>query len=130
MAKLRDGVMKRGRTWYYVIRVADPETGMSKPKWVGGFPTEKAAKEARDDARVRARRGEYVDRNRLTVAQYLDEWIAGHAVEIKPKTLAGYRDLLDRYVRPRIGSVRLQAASSDTDQVLSGAAGVRWPQRR
>jgi integrase len=99
--------MKRGRTWSYVIRLVDPETGTSKPKWVGGFPTEKAAKEARDDARVKARRGEYVDRNRLTVARYLDEWIEGHAVEIKPKTLAGYRDLLDRYVRPRIGSVRL-----------------------
>lgn len=109
MGTLKDGVMKRGRTWYHVIRVRDPETGASKPKWVGGFPTEKAAKEARDDARVKARRGEYVDKNRLTVAAYLDEWIEGHAVEIKPKTLAGYRDLLDRYVRPRIGSVRLQA---------------------
>lgn len=109
MGKLKDGVMKRGRTWYYVIRVVDPESGTSKPKWVGGFATEKEAKEARDEARVKARRGEYVDRNRLTVAEYLDEWIDGHALEIKPKTLSGYRDLLDRYVRPRIGSVRLQA---------------------
>lgn len=25
--KLRDGVMKRGRTWSYVIRVKDPEMG-------------------------------------------------------------------------------------------------------
>ena len=38
--KLRDGVMKRGNTWYYVIRVPDPSTDTSKPKWVGGFDTE------------------------------------------------------------------------------------------
>ena len=38
--KLRDGVMKRGNTWSYVIRVKDPETGISKPKWVGGFATD------------------------------------------------------------------------------------------
>ncbi|MGN9789119.1 Arm DNA-binding domain-containing protein [Nonomuraea sp. ZG12] len=46
--KLRDGVMKRGTTWSYVIRVRDPETGESKPRWVGGFATEEDAKAARD----------------------------------------------------------------------------------
>ena len=44
--KLRDGVMKRGRTWSYVIRVPDSATGVSKPRWVGGFETEEAAKAA------------------------------------------------------------------------------------
>jgi integrase len=58
--RLRDGVMKRGRTWSYVIRVPDPATGVSRPRWVGGFETEEDAKAARDEARVRARRGEYV----------------------------------------------------------------------
>ena len=42
--RLRHGVMKRGNTWSYVIRVKDPETGVSKPRWVGGFATEEAAK--------------------------------------------------------------------------------------
>jgi integrase len=42
--RLRDGVMKRGNTWSYVIRVKDPETGVSKPRWVGGFATEQDAK--------------------------------------------------------------------------------------
>lgn len=107
--KLRDGVMKRGNTWSYVIRVTDPETGVSKPKWVGGFPTEDAAKEARDEARVKARRGEYIDRNAITVGAYLDEWLDAHAVEIKPKTLADYRHLIERHIKPNIGGLRLQA---------------------
>jgi integrase len=56
MSRLRDGVIKRGTSWSYVIRVPDPATGVSKPRWVGGFETEADAKAARDDARVRARR--------------------------------------------------------------------------
>jgi integrase len=71
--KLHDGVMKRGRAWSYVIRVKDPETGVSRPRWVGGFATEEEAKAARDEARVKARRGEYIDRNQITVTAYLDE---------------------------------------------------------
>lgn len=89
--------------------VKDPETGVSKPRWVGGFATEEDAKAARDEARVKARRGEYIDRNWITVADYLDEWIEAHAVEIKPKTLQDYRHLINRHVKPHIGSLRLQA---------------------
>jgi hypothetical protein len=66
--RLRDGVMKRGNTWSYVIRVKDPETGVSKPRWVGGFALEQDAKAARDEARVNARKGQYIDRKSITVA--------------------------------------------------------------
>ena len=52
-----------------MIRVKDPETGVSKPRWVGGFATEEEAKAARDEGRVKARRGEYIDRNRITVSR-------------------------------------------------------------
>jgi len=41
--------MKRGDTWSCVIRGKDPATGISKPKWVGGFSTEQDAKAARDE---------------------------------------------------------------------------------
>jgi len=89
--KLRQGVVKRGKTWSYVIRVRDPETGASRPRWVGGFATEEAAKAARDEARVSARQGQYIDRNSIIVTAYLDDWIESHAMEIKPRTLHDYR---------------------------------------
>lgn len=114
MGKLKDGVMKRGNTWSYVIRVIDPDTGLSKPKWVGGFATEDDAKEARDDARRAARRGEYVDRSAITVKEYLGDWLEAHALETKPRTLSGYRWLIRQYVEPRIGRLRLQAIRPTT----------------
>jgi integrase len=112
--KLRDGVMKRGATWSYVIRVKDPETGVSKPRWVGGFATEDDAKAARDEARVKARRGEYIDRNSITVAEYLDQWLDTHAMEIKPGTLQDYRIGIRLYVNPHIGKMKLQAVRPST----------------
>ena len=112
--RLRDGVMKRGTTWSYVIRVKDPETGISKPRWVGGFATEENAKAARDEARVKARHGEYIDRNRITVAAYLDDWIDAHAMEIKPRTLADYRACIRLYATPRIGHLPIQAVRPST----------------
>lgn len=112
--KLRDGVMKRGSTWSYVIRVPDPETRVSRPRWVGGFATEEAAKEARDQARVQARRGEYIDRSAITVTAYLDDWIESHAMEIKPRTLLDYRACIRLYVTPRIGHMPIQAVRPST----------------
>lgn len=109
MGQVRDGITRRGRTWSYVIRVTDLDSGRSKPKWVGGFATEGEAKAARDLARVAVRRKEYVDRSPVTVTQYLDGWLEAHRVELKPNTYRGYRDNLASYVLPGIGRVRMQA---------------------
>ena len=108
-ANVRDGVVKRGGSWSYVVRVTDPVTGASRPRWVGGFPTESAAKAARDEARVAGRRGEYVDRSSMTVASYLREWLGTYQVAVKPTTFEGYRHNVEHYVIPRIGNQRLQA---------------------
>src|ERR1700722_15613301 len=62
-------------------------------------------------SRVSARQGKYINRNSITVAAYLDQWLEAHAVEVKPKTLQDYRHLINRHVRPYIGELRLQAMS-------------------
>ena len=123
--------MKRGTTWSYVIRVKDPETGESKPRWVGGFATEDDAKAARDEARVKARRGEYIDRNTITVAEYLDEWIEGARSRDQAQTLKDYRDMIRLYIKPRIGDLRLQARTPRRDhQALPRPADQRRQERQ
>ena len=104
-------MIRRGKSWSYVIRVTDSR-GVSKPRWVGGFATEAAAKRARDEARIAASTGGYVDRSVVTVEDYLAEWLVVHAVEVKPRTRAGYAHLIETYVEPRIGAIRLQALRS------------------
>ncbi|HMM96719.1 site-specific integrase [Phycicoccus sp.] len=111
MSGMKDGIIQRGATWSYVVRERDPQTGKSRPRWVGGFPTRKAAREARDAARHATHRGTYVAPRNLTVGEYLDEWIRSHEVELKPSTAKSYRDNIERYLRPRLGHERLQALS-------------------
>jgi integrase len=44
MGTVKDGVVKRGNTWSFVIRVTNHATGASHPRWVGGFRSEGEAK--------------------------------------------------------------------------------------
>jgi integrase len=108
---MKDGIIKRGNTYSYVVRERDPQTGRTRPRWVGGFPTAKAAKAARDKARVNVSRGTYVAPTNATVAEWLDQWIAGHAIELKPSTEASYRAKIELYLKPALGAERLQALS-------------------
>ena len=108
---MRDGIIQRGSTYSYVVRERDPQTGATKPRWVGGFSTRKAAKDARDAARHAVNRGTYVAPQNLTVGKWLDTWIEGHAVELKPSTAKSYRDNIARYLWPAIGHERLQSLS-------------------
>lgn len=111
MAGMKDGIIKRGKTFSYVIQVPDPTTGKTKPKWFGGFATEKKAKDAREDARAAQRAGTYIADERLTLAEFLRAWIAGK--QASPKTLTGYRYHVEHYVTPRIGHLRLQQMTPD-----------------
>jgi hypothetical protein len=47
-------------------------------------------------------------------AEYLNDWIDSHAMEIKPRTLAGYRSCIRLYVSPRVGKMRLVHPSTIT----------------
>jgi len=109
--KMRDGIIQRGKTWSYVVRELDPDTGKTKPRWVGGAKTRAEAKRKRDEARAAVHQGTYVSPQTLTVASYLEKWIEAHAVELKPSTAASYRAKIDQYLVPSIGHERLQALS-------------------
>jgi integrase len=108
---MRNGIVKRGNTWSYVVREKDPQTGRTKPRWVGGCKTRKEAEQKRDAARHAVHRGTYVAPQDLTVKAYLELWINGHSVELKPSTAKSYRDKIRVYLVPAIGHERVQSLS-------------------
>ena len=105
---MRDGIEKRGGTWTYVVRVRDPQTGHMKDAWVGGFATEHEAKVARNAARTAADQGTAVAATRITVREYLEEWLEASAARVRPTTLVSYTLHVRRYIVPAIGAGRLQ----------------------
>ena len=109
--RMKGGVIRRGNTWSYVVRERDPQTGKTKPRWVGGFRTQAEAKAARASAQAAQGRGTYVAPRKVTVGQWLDEWMTGHEVTLKPSTAESYRANIDRYLKPRLAHERLQGLS-------------------
>lgn len=79
-----------------------------------GFPTKEAAKQAQTELRGSIDAGLYVATSDLTVGQYLrEEWLPAMAPpRLKYDTWADRCDALERYVIPRIGSIRLQDLSA------------------
>lgn len=108
---MRDGIIQRGKTYSYVVRERDPQTGKTKGRMVGGFRTRTAARRARDEARHAVNRGTYVPPKNWTVGKWLDTWIEAHSVVLKPSTAKSYRDNIARYLKPTIGHERLQGLS-------------------
>ena len=97
---MKNGIVKRGSTYSYVIRVPDSKTGKTKPQWVGGFTTENEAKKARDRARVTVANGTYVAPAKMTLEEFLGYWIKIHSQTLKPKTTEGYEGVIKRYINP------------------------------
>jgi integrase len=105
-----DGIAFTGKSWSYVLRVPDPATGKTKPKWVGGFATRKQAKLARDEARVALALKKYREPSKKLLGDYLDEWIKVH--DVAPTTLLSYQELINNYLKPRLGAIPLESLSA------------------
>ena len=104
---MKNGIAKRGNRWAYIIRVPDPLTGKTKPKWVSGFKSESEAKLARDKARGKLASGTYIKPTKITVGQYLNEWIDIHSHSLKRATAQSYRGHIQRNLSPYIGNIAL-----------------------
>ena len=102
---MKNGITKRGSSYSYVIRVPDPKTGKTKPRWVGGFKTEKEAKAARDKERVSISSGTYVNPTKITIGDFLEFWIETHSHTLKPSTEASYRGHIRLYLKPYLGTL-------------------------
>jgi len=106
--KVKDGIAFTGKSWSYVLRVPDPITGKTKPKWVGGFDTEESALLARDEARVALRKRTYVPPSDRTVGEFITTWLNSvHRASVKLSTFHNYEKIVRNYIVPGLGSVKL-----------------------
>jgi integrase len=118
----RGSVYRRGATW---TAHATWGTGPAKRQIKrGGFRTRKEAQAALTELLASIDAGTFVTPSRLTVARYLDAWLEGRAAAgLRPSTVAGYRQRVERYVVPRIGTLPLQGLSAlDLDRLYATLA--------
>jgi integrase len=96
---------KGRRAWY--VRYSAPVTADGKrPRiWLGPYATERECSNALLDALGKIRSGRHVDDRRTKFGEYLDRrlrWWESEA-DIKPSTLASYREAIDLYFKPGLG---------------------------
>lgn len=68
---MRGGLVQRGSTWSYVVRVRDPETGRSRLVKKGGYRTRAEAATARAEAQSAVAKGNFVRPGRQTLADFI-----------------------------------------------------------
>jgi integrase len=120
MSRMRDGLIKRGGSWYFVLdQPRDPATGKRRQKWVKGGRTRKEAESARDEARDRkGNRGGWKAPSKLRLGEYLTgTWLPSIRSKVAPSTFTSYRQNLG-HVTDRIGHVRLDALDAPTLDAL------------
>ena len=97
---------KQHGSWSYKLDV--PALDGSRRQLVrGGYPTRKDAEEALAETLAKAHRGTVLPSTRLTVSDYLDQWLLSVKPTLEVAAWTNYRTCIDRYVRAGVGRIEL-----------------------
>ena len=105
----RTACAKAHGSWSYRVDMPGAAPGQRKQVMKGGFPTRRAAEAALADRLTKLGTGEMVIEDRRAVADYLAEWLTGMRLTLASTAWTNYRSILNLYVLPRIGQLRLTA---------------------
>jgi hypothetical protein len=102
-------VKRKGKGWSFVVDLGpDPATGRRRQARRSGFATKKAAEAALRDLATAADAGTAVSRSRITVSQFLTDWLETIKPRVRETTWVSYRMVVERITR-QIGAVQLQS---------------------
>ena len=100
---------KSGRIWEIKVDAGrDPFTGKRDTRYIAFHGTKREAQS--ECARIihEIKTGQFVQPSKLTVGEYLEQWLSGHAkTEVSPKTYERYAELLRHHVIAYIGALPL-----------------------
>lgn len=85
------------------------------------FATKREARDGLVDLLAAHRTGQHVDRSRITLADYVADWLAALPTQgRRASTISGYRQSLENYVLPTLGQVELQdLRATDLDKLYA-----------
>ena len=103
-------VLRKGKEYtYWEARITvgrDPGTGKQIQKSFSG-KTQKEVREKMQAAAVAVNTGTYTEPQKLTVADWLDIWLAEYTASLKPGSVATYAAYIKNHIRPALGAVKL-----------------------
>ena len=107
---MRGYIRQRSKgSWSIVIDVGrDPETGKRRQQWQTVKGTKGEAQRALREMLNSVERGGYVKPSRVTVGEWLKEWLNGYVeLNCSPRTKASYEMIIRRHIIPELGMIPL-----------------------
>lgn len=107
---MRGHLVKRSKgSWTIVLSMGrDPQTGKKKYQWQSVKGTKKRAEKVLADLLHRLDTGDFVKPTRVTVAEFLHQWLKDYAeVNTSPKTYERYEEIVRVHLIPALGSTPL-----------------------
>lgn len=98
--------------WQYRFEAASVD-GKRKQISKGGFKTKKEAMDAGIKALAEYNNGGQIDKPaEISLSDYFDIWLKQYVeVNLRPKTQASYKGIINNHIRPKIGHYKLNAIS-------------------
>jgi integrase len=128
--KLAGSIINRPKgsdRWSIILEEGrDPATGKRRQKWHSFKGTKKEAQAERVRLLHETNTGEYIPPSKMTVSQWIDQWIEAGAPGRKKKkvgqrTLERYEELLRVHVKPTLGTRPLQKLhATEIDRLYNG----------
>lgn len=103
---MKGTVIKRGSKWSVVIDAGRGADGKRIRRWHSGYATKREAETARVEILASLQRGEYVAPSKVTVAGWLDQWLAGRT-NLAETSRGGYESDVKR-ISKGLGHIRLR----------------------
>jgi integrase len=105
--KFPAGLSQKSGTWYALI-YADDEKGVRKRTWrkLEAKNVGQAKKERADLIRDQDN-GTLIIATGQTLGQILQAWLSHQEGRVRPRTIEGYRYIIDRHIIPAIGSIKM-----------------------
>lgn len=99
---MKGSIQKKGSTFYAVIALN------GKRKWFKGGDTKKDAQRVLNEKLTEIDNGTYREITKATFKEFAELWLRSYAEgKVKPSTLAGYTDIIERLLTPAFGSYNL-----------------------
>jgi integrase len=120
---MRGSTIKRGSTWTAYWSTTDSATGKRRQHSKGGFRTQAEAQMQLNRVLPKVDDGSFRPDHPLTVKQLLvDHWLpAQKSRQLRPATLAQYGAVVDHWIIPRIGEVRVAGLTpAVVDEMVEG----------
>ena len=104
---MRGSIVRRGKSWAIILDERDMTCGRRRRRWHSFRGTRRGAEA--ECARLISERqnGTAVEPNRITLVQFLDQWLEYIEPQVAPRTHERYGEIVRTYLVPALGTILL-----------------------